>query len=167
MIFPDGRENWWKPLGYRQSTCIMPDFVINVNLSYSQLEKTDFADTVLLLIRQSGVSPEHLCLEITERCRLLDMELLRNVIVKLRSRGVRIALDDFGTGFSSVGLIKNLPFDTIKIDRSFVRDIEDDELERKLLESFTGLAGIFGPDVCVEGIETFGMCAVISLRLIY
>jgi EAL domain-containing protein (putative c-di-GMP-specific phosphodiesterase class I) len=140
----------------------VPDFVINVNLSYSQLEKADFTDTVLQLIRQSGVNSEHLCLEITERCRLLDMELLRNVIVKLRSRGVRIALDDFGTGFSSVGLIKNLPFDTIKIDRSFVRNIEEDELEKKLLESFTGLAGIFGPDVCVEGIETSGMCDIIK-----
>jgi len=139
----------------------VPDFVINVNLSYSQLEKADFADTVLHLIRQSGINPEHLCLEITERCRLLDMELLRNVIVKLRSRGVRIALDDFGTGFSSVGLMKNLPFDAIKIDRSFVKNIEEDELEKKLLESFTGLAGIFGPDVCVEGIETSGMCDII------
>ncbi len=140
----------------------VPDFVVNVNLSYSQLEKADFADTVLLLLKQSGVAPEHLCLEITERCRLLDMELLRNAIVKLRSRGVRIALDDFGTGFSSVGLIKNLPFDTIKIDRSFVRDIEEDEMEKKLLECFTGLAGIFGPDVCVEGIETSGMCDIIK-----
>lgn len=139
----------------------VPDFVINVNLAYSQLEKADFTDTVLHLIGQSGVNPEHLCLEITERCRLLDMDLLRNVVVMLRSRGVRIALDDFGTGFSSVGLVKNLPFDTIKIDRSFVKDIEEDELEKKLLECFTGLAGIFGPAVCVEGIETSGMCDII------
>ncbi len=139
----------------------VPDFIVNVNLSYSQLEKAEFTDTVLHLIRQSSVAPEHLCLEITERCRLLDMELLRNVIVTLRSRGVRVALDDFGTGFSSVGLVKNLPFDTIKIDRSFVRDIERDELEKELLKSFTGLAGIFGPNVCVEGIETSGMCDII------
>ena len=139
----------------------VPDFVMNVNLSYSQQEKADFTDSVCHLIRQSGVTSEHLCLEITERCRLLDMELLRNVIVKLRAGGVKIALDDFGTGFSSVGLLKNLPFDTIKIDRGFVRNIEQDELEKKLLESFTGLAGIFGPDVCVEGIETSGMCDII------
>ena len=139
----------------------VPDFVINVNLSYSQLEKADFADTVLHLLSQNGLNPDHLCLEITERCRLLDMDLLRNVVAKLRSRGVRIALDDFGTGYSSVGLIKNLPFDTIKIDRSFVKDIEEDELEKKLLENFTGLAGIFGPAVCVEGIETSGMCNII------
>lgn len=139
----------------------LPDFVINVNLSYSQLEKAEFADSVLHMIRESGVAPEHLCLEITERCRLLDMELLRNAIVKLRSRGVRVALDDFGTGFSSVGLVKNLPFDTIKIDRSFVSEIEQDAMEKKLLECFTSLAGIFGPNVCVEGIETPGMRDII------
>ncbi|MBQ1547124.1 MAG: EAL domain-containing protein [Lachnospiraceae bacterium] len=162
-LFPELGE-WILKTALNDAKKIMsyvPEFVINVNLSYSQLEKPDFADKVLHLIRESEANPEQLCLEVTERCRLLDMELLRNVIVRLRSRGVRIALDDFGTGFSSVGLIKNLPFDTIKVDRSFVKDIEEDELEKKLLESFTGLAGIFGPDVCVEGIETSGMCNII------
>lgn len=139
----------------------LPDFVVHVNLSYSQLEKSGFADTVWHLIKDSGVESKHLCLEITERCRLLDMELLRNVIVKLRSGGVKIALDDFGTGFSSIGLVKNLPFDTIKIDRSFVRHIEDDDKEQKLLDNFTEIAGIFGSDVCVEGIETSEMCDIV------
>ncbi len=81
--------------------------------------------------------------------------------VTLRAGGVRVALDDFGTGFSSVGLVKNLPFDTIKIDRSFVQQIEQDEREKKLLNNFTDIAGIFGADVCVEGIETTGMCDII------
>ena len=139
----------------------VPDFTINVNLSYSQLERTDFTDAVLHMIRQTGIPPKHLCLEITERCRLLDMTLLQNVVVKLRSGGVRVALDDFGTGYSSVGLVKNLPFDTIKIDRSFVRHIEKDEKEKRLLNNFTDMAGTFGADVCVEGIETSGMCNII------
>lgn len=145
----------------RRILSLVPDFVVNVNLSYSQLERTDFTDSVLHMIRQGGIDPRHLCLEITERCRLLDMELLRNVIVKLRAGGVRIALDDFGTGYSSVGLVKNMPFDTIKIDRSFVRHIENDEREEKLLNNFTDMAGIFGADVCVEGIETPGMRDII------
>ncbi|MBQ4464753.1 MAG: EAL domain-containing protein, partial [Oscillospiraceae bacterium] len=97
-----------------------PDFVINVNLSYTQLEKPDFVDMVFSILHEEEFPPEHLCLEITERCRLLDMDLLKIVIVNLRGQGVRIALDDFGTGFSSIGLVKNLQFDTIKIDRSFV-----------------------------------------------
>lgn len=141
---------------------VAPDFIINVNLSYSQLERTDFTDSVLHMIHQEGIAPEHLCLEVTERCRLLDMELLRNVIVKLRAGGIRVALDDFGTGYSSVGLVKDLPFDTIKIDRSFVREIEQDEREKRLLNNFTDMAGTFGTNVCVEGIETARMRDIIK-----
>ena len=140
----------------------IPDVVVNVNLSYSQIEKADFTDIVWNLLKEIGFSAKHLSFEITERCRLLDMYLLRNVIVKLRSGGVRVALDDFGTGFSSLGLVKNLPFDTIKIDRSFVQNIETDEREKHLLNNFTDLAGTFGADVCVEGVETAGMRDIIK-----
>ena len=88
--------------------------------------------------------------------------MLRNVMVSLRQGGIRIALDDFGTGFSSVGLVKNLPFDTIKVDRSFVQQIENDDREKKLLNNFTDIAGTFGAEVCVEGIETTGMRDIIK-----
>ena len=134
-----------------------PDFVINVNLSYTQLEKPDFVDMVLRTLKEEGFSPDHLCLEITERCRLLDMYLLKNVITNLRGKGIQIALDDFGTGFSSISTVKNLPFDTIKIDRSFVKMIEKDEKERELIRSCVSVASTFGAKVCVEGIETPGM----------
>ena len=85
------------------------------------------------------------------------MDLLKNVLASLKSHGIRIALDDFGTGFSSVGLVKDLPFDIIKIDRSFVQQIENDDMERELMRHFSGLASSFGAKVCVEGIETEGM----------
>ncbi|MBR2088134.1 MAG: EAL domain-containing protein, partial [Oscillospiraceae bacterium] len=134
-----------------------PDFTINVNLSYTQLEKPDFVNMVLDTLKAEEFPPEHLCLEITERCRLLDMDLLKNIVVNLRGWGVKIALDDFGTGFSSVGIVKNLPFDIIKIDRSFVQKIEEDEKERELIKSFAGVASTFGAKVCVEGIETAEM----------
>lgn len=134
-----------------------PDFVVNVNLSYSQLEKVDFLDMVFETLKEADYSPRNLCLEVTERCRLLDMNLLKNIVVNLRGRGVRIALDDFGTGFSSMGIVKNLPFDTIKIDRSFVLKLEEDDKEKELIGHFTGVANTFGAKVCVEGIETTGM----------
>lgn len=134
-----------------------PDFIMNVNLSYTQMEKPDFVDMVLDVLKQTEYPPEHLCLEITERCRLLDINLLKNVVVNLRGHGVKIALDDFGTGFSSVGVIKFLPFDIIKIDRTFVRKIEEDVLEQKLIQNFVNVASTFGAKVCVEGIETEGM----------
>ena len=68
-----------------------------------------------------------------------------------------MALDDFGTGFSSVGLLKDIPIDTIKVDRSFVMGIEKNERERNIIRNIVDLAGIFGAKVCVEGVETAGM----------
>ena len=134
-----------------------PDFTINVNLSYTQLEKADFVDMVMNVLKETGFPPQNLCLEITERCRLLDLSLLKTVLVKLKDLGVRFALDDFGTGFSSLGIVRSLSFDTIKIDRSFVIDIEQDLKEREMLGHFTAIASTFGAKVCVEGIETTGM----------
>jgi EAL domain-containing protein (putative c-di-GMP-specific phosphodiesterase class I) len=136
---------------------LCPDFIVNVNLSYTQLERTDFADMVLELLQETGFPPSHLCLEITERCRLLDLELLLNVVARLRAYGICFALDDFGTGFSSIGIIKAIPLDTIKIDRSFVIEIERDAQAQQLVEHFTAVAALFGAKVCVEGIETDGM----------
>lgn len=136
---------------------IKPDFIINVNLSYVQLKQANFTDKVWNVLKETGFPADHLCLEITERCRLLDEDLLRNVIISLRAGGVHVALDDFGTGYSSIGLMKNLPFDTIKIDRSFVSRIEEDETEQKLVNNLADSAKIFGTKVCVEGIETSGM----------
>lgn len=134
-----------------------PNFIMNVNLSYTQLERPDFSDMVLSAISSADYPAEHLCLEITERCRLLDLDLLKNTLTSLKALGVRIALDDFGTGFSSVGLVKTLPFDIIKIDRTFVQRIEEDDTERELIRHFSSLASTFGAKVCVEGIETEGM----------
>ena len=139
----------------------VPNLMTNVNISYAQLEKPDFTEIVRRSLKDAGFPPKQLCLEITERCRLLDLDLLRNVIVALRASGVRVALDDFGTGFSSVSLIKNLPVDTIKIDRSFIQNIEQDDREQNLLNSFTDIAKTFGAGICVEGIETWGMRNII------
>lgn len=134
-----------------------PGFVINVNLSYTQLEKPDFVDMVLRILNDLEYPPEHLCLEVTERCRLLDLELLKNVVVSLKGRDISIALDDFGTGFSSIGILKEIPISIIKIDRSFVRKIEENEIDRQIVQNIANLASIFSAKVCVEGIETAGM----------
>lgn len=139
-----------------------PEFMINVNLSYTQLEMPDFVDMVGRLLDETGFPPTNLCFEITERCRLLNMELLKNITVNLRGKGVKVALDDFGTGFSSIGIVRNLPLDYIKIDRSFVRNIEKDDKDRKLIKSIAVMASTYGAEVCVEGIETEGMKAILQ-----
>ena len=114
-------------------------------------------DMVLRILNEMEYPPEHLCLEVTERCRLLDLELLKTVVACLKSRGVLVALDDFGTGFSSIGLLKEIPVNIIKIDRSFVRRIEQNDTDRKIMRSIADFASIFSAKVCVEGIETEGM----------
>ena len=134
-----------------------PDFIMNINLSYTQLEKPDFVDVVFRILKDTGYPADHICFEVTERCRLLDMELLKNVIASLKSMGILIALDDFGTGFSSVGIVREIPFDIIKIDRGFVKKIEENYSDRELVKYIAGLASLFGAKVCVEGIETEGM----------
>ena len=134
-----------------------PDFIININLSYTQLEKVDFVDMVFRVLDYMDYPADRLCLEVTERCRFLDMALLKNVIASLKAKGILIALDDFGTGFSSVGIVRELPFDIIKIDREFVRKIEENAVDRELVKYISGLASLFGAKVCVEGIETAGM----------
>jgi EAL domain-containing protein (putative c-di-GMP-specific phosphodiesterase class I) len=139
-----------------------PDFVMNINLSYTQLQKPDFVDMVFRILDDMQYPPDHICFEVTERCRLLDIKLLKNVTASLKSRGILIALDDFGTGFSSIGIVKELPFDIIKIDRSFVEKIEEDALERELIDRFSGVASLFGAKVCVEGVETEGMISILQ-----
>ena len=139
-----------------------PDFIMHVNLSYTQLEKPNFVEIVTAIVNDANYPPEHLCLELTERCRLLDMDLLKNVIVNLHGHGFLTALDDFGTGFAALGIIKELPFDIVKIDRSFITRIEEDQNEREMMKHFTAIASTFKAAVCVEGVETSGMRDIIK-----
>ncbi len=134
-----------------------PGIIINVNLSYTQIEKHDFVNEVMSLLKETGFPPENLCLEITERCRLLDTELLKKMFGALRANGIKVALDDFGTGFSSIGVLRELPVDTVKIDREFVKNIENSESDQNTVEFISGLANAFAAEVCVEGVETESM----------
>lgn len=84
------------------------------------------------------------------------------MVASLKARGVLIALDDFGTGFSSIGILKEIPFNIIKIDRSFVRMIEENEVDRQIVRSIADLASVFNAKVCVEGIETSGMRDILN-----
>ncbi len=131
-----------------------PDFLLHVNLSYSQLQKEDFVPMVIEALKTTGYPAKNLCLEITERCRMIDLQRLRDVITQLEQEGVTFALDDFGTGFSSMDVIQELPCSILKIDRAFIRDIEEDTNEQRLVSVVQKLAQIYHMECCVEGIET-------------
>ena len=136
---------------------IVPDFVINVNLSYTQLEQEGFVGDVLQIIEETGFPPGNLCLEITERCRLLDLDMLAGIVAVLRNYGIKIALDDFATGFSSLGVLRAFAVDTVKIDRSFVKNIERSDADRNTVRFISDIATGFKADVCVEGVENSNM----------
>ena len=131
-----------------------PDMIMNVNLSYAQMEKDGFIKEVLDLLDETGFPAENLCLEITERCRLLDMELLKDMVKIFRDHGIRIALDDFGTGYASLGILRELPVDTVKIDREYVKDVEKSKADQSTVRFISDLADAFSAEVCVEGVET-------------
>lgn len=131
-----------------------PDFLIHVNISYAQIERGDFITELMDILRELDFPPENLCLELTERCRLLDIGLLKNQFSSLKKYGIKIALDDFGTGFSSIGIIRELSFDTIKVDREFVKNIDSSTTDQKTIHFIADLADAFKAEVCVEGVET-------------
>lgn len=130
-----------------------PDFVINVNVSATQLERRQFRESVMDILHRTGFPSKNLCLELTERCRAMDKEFLREEIHFLRSNGIKVALDDFGTGQSSLELLCDFQFDLLKIDRGFVRDIEMNHAAQVVVDSIVQCANGLGMQVCVEGVE--------------
>lgn len=132
---------------------INPNLVINVNLSYTQLEKDNFIKDLFEIIAETQFPTKNLCLEITERCRLLDTEMLKDMFAIFRESGIKIAVDDFGTGFSSLGFLRSIPVDVVKIDREFIKDIEKSSADKNSVKFISELADAFSADVCAEGIE--------------
>lgn len=132
---------------------INPNLTINVNLSYAQLEKAGFVKEIFKIIEETHFPVDHLCLEITERCRLLDTAMLKEMFSIFREHGIKIAVDDFGTGFASLGFLRSIPVDVVKIDRAFVKDIRKSAADRNSVKFISELADSFSADVCAEGIE--------------
>lgn len=137
-----------------------PDFELNVNLAYSQLKQDDFVAMVRNNLAVTGFPPKNLCLEITERCRLLNLERLSNIIRELNTEGVRFAIDDFGTGYSSIDILNRLKFEVVKIDKVFVDNIARNERDARFLSAMSALAEIYGSKVCAEGVETEEQCRI-------
>lgn len=127
---------------------------IAVNLSNRQFAQENMLETVTKALDGAGLGPEHLELEITESCVMENPDEAIVVLRQLNDMGIRISIDDFGTGYSSLSYLKRFPLDTLKIDRSFVNDITDDQDGAAIVEAILAMAHSLRLKVVAEGVET-------------
>lgn len=127
---------------------------VAVNVSPLQFARSDFVDTVLGVLRETGLPGSLLDLELTESIVMHEIESAIEKMSKLREHGVRISVDDFGTGYSSLGYLPRLPIDILKIDRCFVALIGENDAAVRLIRGMISLAHSIGKRVIVEGLET-------------
>lgn len=130
-----------------------PDFYINVNLSVVQLLQKNVVENIKRILDKTGVNPKNIVLEITESFAINDMQRVMDIITGLKKLGPRIALDDFGTGYSSLNYIKQLPLDIIKVDKTFIDDIVEDDYAQAFIKLIVDLSKTIGTKIVVEGVE--------------
>ncbi len=128
--------------------------ILSLNLSVLQLSKESFVDVVDQMLKETGCQPQWVELEITEDLMMKDPEKIINILKQLKALGISLAIDDFGTGYSSLSQLKRLPINKLKIDRSFIRDLPDDEEDVVISKSIIALAKNMGLNVIAEGVET-------------
>ncbi|ACK72056.1 diguanylate cyclase/phosphodiesterase with GAF sensor [Gloeothece citriformis PCC 7424] len=138
----------WQKAGF-------PKIQMAVNLSAFQLQQDDIVARIAMILKETGMTPSDLELEITETTVMENLEQMTAILEQLKQMGIKIAIDDFGTGYSSLNVLKHLPVDTLKIDKSFVQDITLDSNDAKLCQGIIMLGKAFELDVLAEGVETF------------
>lgn len=132
---------------------IKPDFFINVNLSVRQLERSEFRAELLKILADTAFPADHLCLELTERCKDFPLDKLSQEVKFFQSCGIRVAMDDYGTGSASSSIVMNIQMDEIKIDMSFIRNIKDNYKNQAMVRSILYFAGKSNMETCLEGVE--------------
>lgn len=148
----------WHEQGY-------PLISVSVNLSVRQFEQTNLFSMVKNVLKKVDLSPEYLHLELTENLIVKNTELTLKTMKKLKGLGIKIAIDDFGTGYSSLGYLKNLPINTLKIDKSFVQDMTIDDAA--ITNTIITLAQNLNLNVIAEGVETKEQAEFLSARNCY
>ncbi|MGC1271109.1 MAG: EAL domain-containing protein [Croceibacterium sp.] len=130
-----------------------PRLTLSVNISPLQLRDPWFAQKLLKLLAETGFPAQRLEIEITESCLHLNLSAVRSIVTSLKNQGIRISLDDFGTGYSSLSQLRSLPFDRIKIDRSFVAELAKDGTS-ELINAIVALGKGLNLPVTAEGVES-------------
>jgi EAL domain-containing protein (putative c-di-GMP-specific phosphodiesterase class I) len=137
----------WQKLG-------VPLPTISVNVSVRQFMRKDLLDTLVNVIRETGIDARVLELEVTESLIMNDADEFVAILKKLKDVGIKIAIDDFGTGYSSLNYLKRMPVDRLKVDQSFVRDIHKDPESTTIVEAIISLGHSLKLKVIAEGVET-------------
>ena len=132
---------------------LAPDLTVSVNVSARQIQRPNLADDVRAALTTSGLAADALTVEITESALVRRREEMTATVEEVAALGVRLALDDFGTGYSSLSLLRDLPVQTVKIDRSFVQTIDAGPAQRAFVQAIVDLAEALGLTVVAEGIE--------------
>jgi EAL domain-containing protein (putative c-di-GMP-specific phosphodiesterase class I) len=132
----------------------MPPLKVAVNLSARQFAQSELHDTIVGVLTDTGLPPELLELEITESVTMENPEHAAILLKKLKSLGISLAIDDFGTGYSSLSYLKRFPIDSVKIDRSFIKDIPDDEDDVAITQAVIAMAHSLRLKVIAEGVES-------------
>ncbi len=135
-----------------------------VNLSTRQFRQKDLAEEISAALRDTGLAPGELELELTESSIMDNLASAATVLAELEQLGIRIAVDDFGTGYSSLSYLKTFPIHCLKIDRSFIRDIPGDENDTAIVRTIIALAGNLGLTVVAEGVETEAQLAYLRVN---
>jgi EAL domain-containing protein (putative c-di-GMP-specific phosphodiesterase class I) len=142
-----GRAVHWQQAGYAPLR-------FAVNVTALQFSRPDFVDSVALALKQSGLEAKWLELELTEGVLMTDLDGAIQHMNALHNLGVTLSIDDFGTGYSSLRYLQRLPLDSLKIDRSFIQELEPQSAKNPLVQVIIDLARQFGLDVVAEGVET-------------
>jgi diguanylate cyclase (GGDEF)-like protein len=140
-------------MGLELSALHREPIAVSVNVSPRHALQGDLAGSVEHALRSTGFDPGSLLVELTESERIEDVDGLANVLASVRELGVSVALDDFGTGWSTLGLLRRVPFDALKIDRSFTAGLPDSRSDRALVAAIVTLARSLGVPAVAEGIE--------------
>ena len=130
-----------------------PELTLSVNISPVQMRDPWFAQKILKLLVKHRFPPHRLDIEITETCLHENIGMVRSMITSLRNQGVHVSLDDFGTGYSSLSQLRTLPFDRLKIDRSFISELKQEDCNDKLVEAIISMSDGLKMPITAEGIE--------------
>ena len=134
----------------------LDDIILAVNISAAQLEQQGFVDSILEKLKRYGVPGNRLELEITENVLMRDMDKAVSKLRKLAAYGVRVAVDDFGVGYSSLGYLKSLPLNPLKIDRSFISEIRSSQDRNSIVTAIIAMARELNLEIVAEGVENQG-----------